>query len=87
MKRIDARTVEFTDHEMMAKDLFDDYLDKGFSIPFASKLAINRTQRKLKVQFTHTFIGYLSDDTCKRWGLQVVIKPEWRDKPVQEVKS
>jgi hypothetical protein len=77
MKRLDDRTVELTEPEVVASDRFNEYLDEGYGIPEAANLALNEMQ----VTTDHPsaeFIEYLSDGTCQRYFENVVIKPEWR---------
>lgn len=70
MRRIDSRTVEFTEAEQVAKDYFEDYLSRGYSIPFAAKLALNRAQHQTGIVFTYHFAHYLSDGTVEHWGIR-----------------
>lgn len=78
MRRIDARTVELTDHEIRAQEHLDAYLDSGQGIPFAASLALNRTEKERGCWFTGDFIHHLSDGTCQRRGRRVHVNPEWQ---------
>ena len=57
VKRIDQRTVELTDAEMIASETFDGYLDIGYGILDA----VAKTQEALgKDSFSDEFWEYLS---------------------------
>lgn len=78
MKRIDARTVEFTTNaEVYADEQFDALLDDGKGIPEAAMLAINDALDRFSSPISEEFVEYLSEDTCVKVRGRVIIRPDW----------
>lgn len=60
---------------MAARERFEEYLSRGYSIPLSAKLALNQNRGAISL----SFIEYLSEGTCRLWGRRVHVKPEWRN--------
>jgi len=73
MKRIDDRTVEFTDAELVAMDRFDTLLGQGLTTPVAARIALMQFVRANGgIARHHTeFIRYMSEGTCRPAGSRV----------------
>jgi hypothetical protein len=72
------REYELTEEEEFAKDWFDRTLDQNHGVPFASKIALNRTLAQFKLtptQLDPEFVDHLSDGTAERWGKRFRTKP------------
>lgn len=59
MQRIDDRTVELTDDEQVAEDLFEDFLDRGMGCPEAAS-ATAVVFRARGVELDEEFVNYLA---------------------------
>jgi hypothetical protein len=71
MKRIDDKTVEFTDDEQKVKDVFDLMLVEGIDVTTATRYSVTAMPKgKAKANF----IEYLSDGTLTKVKGEVVEK-------------
>lgn len=63
MKRINARTVEYTDHEWAIKEGYEQALDDGLGIQDAAWKVLNALPPQERVDLSMAFVLYLSDGT------------------------
>lgn len=83
MKRHDDHSVSLTPAEMVTRDLFVERQGQGWTTPEAAVIALRRMDLADR---TDDFIEWLSEDTCRRWGQRVIIRPEWRRRIEEERK-
>jgi hypothetical protein len=73
VKRINSRTVEYTEQEMVTVTRFDALLDEGKGIPEAALIAL----QEMPGHINAAFVRHLSENTVEKVGNRVRYAKGW----------